>query len=96
MDFLQYATHILSCQSKSNELRDAREVFFQWLSGHSQAGKCLVVRKSLAYPLFIRLVVSKTLDAVGREMNWIAMESLRSYRGDYNLTDCGTEIYDLT
>ena len=39
---LQYTTHILSYQSKSNELREAREVFFQWLSGHSQTGKCLV------------------------------------------------------
>ena len=24
------------------------------------------------------------------------LESLWSYRGDHNLTDCGTEIYDLT
>ena len=24
------------------------------------------------------------------------MESLWSYKGDHNLTDCGTEIYDLT
>ena len=28
---LQYTTHILSCQSNSNKLREAREVFFQWL-----------------------------------------------------------------
>ncbi len=33
---LQYTTQLLSFQSKSNELREAREVFFQWLSGHSQ------------------------------------------------------------
>ena len=39
---LQYTTHILSCQSKSNELREAREVFFQWSSGNSQTGKWLV------------------------------------------------------
>ena len=41
-DLLQYTTHTLSYQSKSSELREAREVFFQWLSGHSQTGKCLV------------------------------------------------------
>ena len=33
---LQYATHTLSCQSKRNELRDAREVFFQWLYDFSK------------------------------------------------------------
>ena len=48
---LQYTTHILSYQSKSNELREAREVFFQWLSGHSQAGKCLVDLYRHRYPL---------------------------------------------
>ena len=39
---LQYTTYMLSYQSKGNELRDARDVFFQWLSGHSQTGKYLV------------------------------------------------------
>ena len=63
---LQHTTQPLSFQSKSNELREAREVFFQWLSGHSQTGKWLVIRESLAYSLFIRLSVSKTLDAIGR------------------------------
>ena len=90
---LQYTTHILSYQSKSNELREAREVFFQWLSGHSQAGKCLVdlyrhryplrcwlvIRESIPYSLFIRLPVSKTLDAIGRTINWISMEALSGF-----------------
>ena len=38
----QYTTYMLSYQIKSNELREAREVFFRWLPGHSQTGKCLV------------------------------------------------------
>ena len=38
---LQYTTHKISCQSKSNELQEAREVFCEWLSGHNQIGKCL-------------------------------------------------------
>ena len=33
---LQYTTYMLSCQSNIDELREAREVFLQWLSGHSQ------------------------------------------------------------
>ena len=41
-NLLQYTTYMLSYQSKSNELREARDVFFQWLSGRSQTGKCLV------------------------------------------------------
>ena len=41
-ELLQYTTYMLSYQIKSNELREAREVFFRWLSGHSQTGKCLV------------------------------------------------------
>ena len=41
------------------------------------------------------IMVSNTTYAVpaGRDSE---MESLWSYRGDHNLTDCGTEIYDLT
>ena len=38
----QHTTYMLSCQSESCELREAREVFVQWLSGHSQTDKCLV------------------------------------------------------
>ena len=86
---LQYTTHILSCQSKSNELRETREVFFQWLVDLYRRGfsialivhsldryplRCwLVIRGPLAYSLFIRLPVSKPLDAIGRAMNWISM-----------------------
>ena len=33
---------MLSDQIKSNELQEARDVFIQWLSGHSQTGKYLV------------------------------------------------------
>ncbi len=41
------------------------------------------------------IMVSNTTYAVpaGRDSE---MESLWSYKGDQNLTDCGTEIYDLT
>ena len=44
-DLLQYTIYMLSYQIKSNELREERDV--QWLSGHSQTGKCLVIRGSL-------------------------------------------------
>ena len=37
----RFLAHILN-MSESNELREERDVFFQWLSGHSQTGKCLV------------------------------------------------------
>ena len=37
----RFLAHILN-MSESNELREARHVFFQWLSGHSQTGKHLV------------------------------------------------------
>ena len=41
------------------------------------------------------IMVSNTTYAApaGRDSE---MGSLWSYRGDHNLTDCGTEIYDLT
>ena len=71
---LQYTTQRLSYQSKSNELREAREVFFQWLVDLYRRGfsialivhsldryplRCwLVLRGSLAYSLFIRLIHS--------------------------------------
>ena len=40
---LQHTTYMLSCLSKINEWLETREVFFQWLSGHSQTDKCLVI-----------------------------------------------------
>ena len=49
---LQYTIYMLSYQSKSNELREARDVFFQWLSGHSQTGKCLVDRSLLGHLIY--------------------------------------------
>ena len=58
---LQYTTHILSFQSKNNELREARGVFFQWLSGHSQTGKCLVDLYRRRYPLRCWLVIREFL-----------------------------------
>ena len=50
---LHHTTYMLSYQSKSNELREARDVFFQWLSGHSQTGKCLVDRYRLGISIGI-------------------------------------------
>ena len=45
--------------------------------------------------VFSTIMGSNTAYAVpaGRDSE---MESLWSYKGDHNLTDCGTEIYDLT
>ena len=54
---LQYTTHIFSSQSKSNELREAREVFFQWLSGHSQTGKWLMDLYEICYGNSIAFIV---------------------------------------
>ena len=145
---LQYATHILSCQSKSNEFRDAREVFFQWLYNLPKmlvhwwretgqeiyaernknfrlrakpAGQEDLYRTSIARDLLSRSLISHLI-AIGSfdpysvawlDFPWLneytdyttytapagrdsEMGALWSYRGDHNLTDCGTEIQDLT
>ena len=51
-DLLQYTIYMLSYQIKSNELREERDVFFQWLSGHSQTGKCLVDRSLFGHLIY--------------------------------------------